>query len=491
MDDTPGIELSILEGMDEALLAQLHRAGIHTRAELEKRLATRDGRRTLSRDAGIASRRLEVLYHLNFLLPEEQVERTLAIERRFLDRCEHVNQEIRQVWRAMTGVAIAVLAGLLLAFVFLRPSGKPSPREEADARRLSELEERVAALAPVGIRHAEARTLSGVAELGPAPGWNGPLSWTPEIHREVQTLLGTGEETLPCRAVSLALLRLADLENASNDTLTWADRARAAADLVRGFPVVRAPATPWDRAAVLLRTRCRSRSLGLAPLDRESPNVMSAAGWSWTDPGFLTSEEMLSRLEALPLTQEALPVWSESLIQIRSAADAARDNLGDTDAAFARDVWIRRAELEAAVVAAILGNGNLLPYHRQSPRDFLRQRRGFLESAIDRAPSRARGSLEWLAVEYEEADRLLDWLENAGDAARGPYSSWMAAMLGIEELRMASGLAPGPEVERRIRERLPENADPWTSATVRWEAGLRPLLMETRGGIRRARGVSP
>jgi hypothetical protein len=481
VDERSGFELSVLEGMDETLLRRLHELGIRTRADLEGRIASRESRRALARDVGVSTRRLQVIHHLNYLLPEERVERTLAIERRLLDRSDHVDHEFRQVWRAVSGIAVAVLGAFFLA-VFLGRSSDPVETEENGSKeRLARLEDRVAALSPLAVGLADRRILEALAELGPTPGWNGALTWNAERHEEVLTLLDSGQEHLPRRAISLALLRLADLERAPLDSLPPVDRARRAAALVRDFPVVAEPATVWDEAAVLLRTRIRSRALGLAPMDSASPNLKAAVGWGWTSPGYLTCEELLARLEQLPVHETALRVWSETLVQIRSAADLARERHLPGPHALARDYWLRRAELELAAVAAVLGRPDLLPYHPTSPREFLGQRFQYLVRVRNGASGRARTALSWLAVEYEEAFALLAWLDEAKPPT--PAGCWVEAMATLEAARRRNGVKPGPGVERELRHALdldPADPIPWDRPAIAREPALRPLLMETR-----------
>jgi hypothetical protein len=482
VDDRSGFELSILEGVDEALLRRLHELGVRTRNDLEARIASQEGRRALARDVGVSPRRLQVIHHLNFLLPEERVERTLEIERTLLDRSDHVDHEFRQVWRAVSGISVAVLGAFFLT-VFLSRSSRPPQAPSPDAERLARLEERVAALSPVAVGLADRRILEALAELGPTPGWNGLLTWNRDAHREIGSLLDAGPDHLPRRAVSLALLRLAELERAPLDSLPPLDRARAAAALAADFPPVPDPVSIWDQAAVLLRTRIRTRALGLAPVDSVSPSLKAASGWGWTSPGFLTCEELLDRLESLPVHEDALPVWSRTLVQIRSAADLGRERHQEAPLALARDYWLRRAELELAVVAALGKRPNLLPYHAASPREFLEQRLAFLVHVRDDASGRARTVLSWLAVEYEEALELQAWLDTDGAASSVAPGCWVETLAKVDAARRRNGMKPGPGVEREMRRVLGlDDAAPipWSEPAVTREAALRPLLMETR-----------
>ena len=482
MDERSGLELSVLEGMDEALLRRLHELGIRTRDDLEGRIASQESRRALAREAGVSPRRLQVIHHLNFLLPEERVERTLEIERRLLDRSEHVDHEFRQVWRTVSGISVAVLAALFLAVFLGRSPRRPEPAP-ADAERLARLEERVAALSPVAVGLADRRLLEVLAELGPTPGWNGPLTWDRDHHRQILTLLDASPENRPRRAISLTLLRLADLERAPLDSLPPLDRAMGAASLAGDFPVVADPVTVWDEAAVLLRTRIRTRALGLAPVDTVSPSLKAAVGWGWTSPGYLTCEELLDRMEALPVHEDMLPVWSKTLVQIRQAADLARERHSPAPLALARDYWLRRAELELAVVAAVRGRPDLLPYHKQSPREFLEGRLQFLNHARDNASGRAGTALSWLAVEYEEALELLAWLDEGGLESPPLPGCWIETLATVDSARRRGGLKPGPGVERALRQALDLGGGdpvPWSGPAVSRESALRPLLMETR-----------
>lgn len=482
MDDRSGFELSVLEGVDEALLRRLHELGVRTRSDLEARIASQEGRRALAREVGVSPRRLQVIHHLNFLLPEERAERTLEIERTLLDRSDHVDHEFRQVWRAVSGISVAVLGAFFLT-VFLSRSSKPPPSPSLDTERLARLEERVAALSPVAVSLADRRILEALAELGPTPGWNGPLTWNRESHREIVALLDSGPEHLARRAISLALLRLAELERAPLDSLPPLDRARQAASLAADFPPVPDPVNIWDEAAVLLRTRIRTRALGLAPPDSVSPSIRAAAGWGWTSPGFLTCEELLDRMESLPVHEDALPMWSRTLVQIRSAADLGQERHQPAPLALARDYWLRRAELELAVVAVLRKRPNLLPYHASSPRQFLEQRFAFLIHVRDDASGRARTALSWLAVEYQEALELLAWLDTDGTAASVAPGCWVETLAKVDAARRRNGMKPGPGVEREVRLALglgDGDPIPWSDPAVTREAALRPLLMETR-----------
>ena len=486
--DESGIDLSLLEGMDEELLVRLHQMGIRTREDLEARIATGDGRRALAGEIGVSSRRLKILHHLNFLLPEERVERLLEMEARLETRVEGMDREFRQLWRAITGISIAVLVVFLLGVILIRPY-RMFDREDFDrdvsSDRLLKLEDDLAALRPVGIAHAEDWIMKTFTELGPAPGWNGKSGWSRADDEKIEFLLGDDESMPPRRAISLALLQLARIENAPIDSLTPLERARQASEVAFGFPAIPSLDTAWDCAGILLRGRIRARALGLAPLDPDPPNISAAVPWTWTSPGFLICEEMMTRLESLPLKEEAIPLWSETLGQIRQAADVGRDRIGVRPEAFARDYWIRRGELELAVVAAMLNRADLLPYHKSSPGEFLLQRSVFLDQALARASGPAGDALSWLAVEYEEALHLVAWIAGRGGWELKNDLRWVEALDQLEEERRREGLSPDPGLLARTRAALGggNSEDPMAAERTRWEAGLRPLLMEIRAGF--------
>ncbi len=493
MNEPTGIDLALIEGLDEELLARLHRAGVRSRDELGRRLATRDARRDLARDLDVSVRRLEAIHYLNFLLPEERAERILDLERRVEDRHDHLVIEVRQVWRALIGLGVGLAAILVLAVVFLR-GGAPerTPGAEPLAGEVDALRAQVEALKPMALGDAENRFLSGLAGLGPAPGWNGPLTWTLADSRGLVLLLGKGDTAQAEHAVSLALARLTEIENAPPESLGPAERARRAAALVADFRPFRRIDTMWDAAGILVRERLRSRALGLAPPDSISPPPAAATPWAWTSPGFLTAEELTSRLESLPLRESALPVWFEFLGEMRKIAERARKDMGGKPEASARDYWVRRAELELAVSAAVLGRKDLSPYRDLSPRDFLIQRRTYLANVVLHAPAGARAPLDWLWVQYDEADQLLDWLDaNRSRIASAEGKPWVEAMEVVEAERARDGMVAGAGLTASVRRALAASGvggttDPWAAGRTRWEAGLSPLLMVTR-----ARALGP
>ena len=483
MRESTGIELSLLEGMDETLLARLHELGIHTRDELESRLATRESRAGLGLELDMSPRRLEILHHLNYLLPEERVQRLLDLERSMKQRDQRTVDEFRQVRRIMILFSIGVTTVVVLAALFLRPGTDPGV-DHAMESRIAELEEEVALLRPLGVVQAEAEILKVLASLGPAPGWNGPLPVDDAEAARIRSMLRP-EENPREHAIVLALLMLAEVENTPFDSMGILDRARLAESVAENFPAVSDLGDVWDAAAVLVRSRIRCRAIGMTPLDG-GPSILAAVPWDWTSPGFLASEEFVTRLEGLPIGIEALDTWSSTLIQLRQAADHGRDDRAGRPEAFARDYWLRRGELELAVVTAMLGRSTLLPYHRSAPRVFLVQRKGFLERVIERAPAGAGRYLAWLVVEYEEAIRLVDWI--AAEPGRGRPENGAAWADALEKLERERGSAGSPHasvtaaVSAALGPSGPAN-DPWSASRTEWEAGLRPLLMETRAAV--------
>ena len=301
-------------------------------------------------------------------------------------------------------------------------------------------------------------------------------------------LLGKSNESMPARAVSLLLFRISEMEDARWDSISPVGRAQSAAQLLSEFPPPQTVGSPWDAAAVVLRTRLRDRAAGLAPSESAMPPLSAADMWGWTSGDFLTCEELLARLEALPLRPSSLDAWSQSLVQIRQAADQGRDKRAGLPEQSARDYWLRRAELEFAVAAILLGRADLLPYHSATPRDFIVERKQYVNAAIDRAPVTAKAPLAWLVLECEEAIQLTDWLSTRGTAVTaGGKRVWIEALDAVEKERGAAGLVPGPAVNvalARAASLSGENGDPWTATRTRHEAGLRPLLMVTRAGAR-------
>jgi hypothetical protein len=502
MDDASGIDLSLLEGMDETLLVRLHEAGVRTREDLAAALTDRAARRRLAETLQVSEQRLEILEHLNFRSPEDQTRRWLVLERRLGEHVELLARENKRLWRAVLGFAglAAALAAVAVIAVLLRAGGGGADAErEALAERVQRLEQDLEAVRPVATSQAEDELLQALSGLGPAPGWNGPLTWTAADHRRATALFGEDEAALPERAVSLVLARLAALENAPLDSLVPLTRAREAVALLDDFPPPNGLGSAWDASAVLLRQRIRARALGLAAPDPEGPPPFAAEPWPWTAPGFLTAEELLTRLEALPVSEEALAVWSESLMGVRQAADHGRESLDGRPEAWARDYWIRRGELELAVAAALMGRGNLLPYHGLSPREFITQRRGYLERAERGAPAAARAPLAWLLVEYDEALALLAWLDGApGRGGDVSGKRWAAALALTDAARETNGHPPTADaaLTGRVEHALLMSgfsgvAEPWLHPRTSWEAGLRPLLTATRAAARSRREAVP
>ena len=488
MDHGPDLELSLLEGMDEDLLRRLYEANIRTRAELAHRLAAPESRKALAHELGISPRRLHVLHYLNFLLPEERAEMQLDLDRRFREHTETTDRELRSV-RRLGLITLALLVGVSLVLsglVFISNRRAARDQSAVQEKRLKDLEQTVSSLAPLGRSRAEEQILGELNVLGPAPGWNPPRAWTQKTDEEMTRLLGKTPDATPARAVSLLLFRLSDLEQARWDSISPLGRAQAAAQLLTEFPPPTEVHSVWDAAAVVLRTRLRGRAAGLAPADKVTPPLSAADTWGWTAGEFLTCEELLARLEALPLKPSSLAQWSETLMQIRQAADQGRDKRVGLPEQNARDYWLRRAELEYGVVAILLGRSDLFPYHSSAPRAFLAEREQFVNAAMDRAPVTARPGLAWLAVECEEALQLADWLSTRGTAATaGGKKNWIEALDAVEKERASGGLTPGPTLNAalaRAASSSGEGGDPWTASRTRYEAGLRPLLMVTRAG---------
>jgi hypothetical protein len=391
------------------------------------------------------------------------------------------------IW-GLAGATLVLLAAVALFSVprFGRPSVGAAA---ADTQELAALREIVEALRPLGIEHAETSVLRGVSALGPAPGWGGPLPWQGTEAHQAIVLLGEEEDTLPPRVLSLLLAQLTEIENASLDSLSPLDRARTAAQVARDVPPPDPVADVWDAAAILVRERLRSRALGLASVDGSSPNLEGALPWDWTAPGFLTAEELLTRVEALPVAENSIELWAETLMQVRAVADEGRAALGERPEAFARDYWIRRGELELAVVAALLGRSDLFPYNERDPRGFLLQRQVYLEGALEKAPPAARPGLLWLNVAYAEALDLLRWLEkNPGWAKERKLGNLVETLDVVEGLRADDLRTVDPGVAAEVGAATGAEPGPglWAGPRVRWEAGLDPLLMGTRAGVRRS-----
>ena len=504
MDDDSGLELSLMEGMDEDLLVRLHEAGVRTRHALEVRISTDEERRRLAQRIEVPPERLAALHFLNFLPPEIRAARFLALEQGLDERAAALRGEVRRVHRLVVATALGAVGLAILAASLLSPGGcgevgSGADRADSLAARVAHLERETASLRPLARAQADARLLDALSGLGPIPGWNGPLAWSLEEDERLAMLLGETEGDQRERAASILLARLALIENAPLDSLGPSARGRLAAEIVLSFASPDSVTGPWDAAGVLLRQRLRARSLGFAPPDAQPPLGIAAAPWSWTAPGFLAAEELLARAEALPVRDEALPLWSETLVELRRTADMGRESLGDRPEAWARYAWLRRAEIEFALTAAALGHAHLHPYHDAPPEQFLAQRRGYLESAAMRAPAEAQAPLRWLLVECEEADRLVQWmLSNPTLLAEAQGKRWVQALETLEAARARDGLTADPELAARVRDALAASGSPvsgelWAAPRTRWEAGLRPIRMVARDEARRpsARALRP
>ena len=487
MEHDPGLQISLLEGMDEDLLLRLHDQGIRSRDDLQEHLVDPERRRALSERLRVPVLRLEAIHHLNFVLPEERVARLLRLERRVSERVDEERRERRFLWRAVFGLSAAVLAVAVLVLVLGRtPSAKPLSAETGSGElrnAVERLEERVAALQPLARGQAETDFLEALRELGPAPSWPGPPRWTTTDHQRFSDAMGTDPAFASRVAVSVALARLTEIESPSDPAAGVLPRAREAAQFLEDFPPVGEPATVWDAAASLVRLRLQTRALGLSPIDASPAEGFLSTPWPWTATGFVRAELLLARVEALPLVPDVYTVWSETVAAVRREADAGRAALGDRAEAHAREYWIRRGELEIAVVAALLDKRNLLPYHNSAPDRFLAQRRGFLEKAVGRAPDSAKGPLRWLVLEYEEAARLIAWLNDSPDSpdvrASVQGRGLAAALDAVAERQRAAGAVDAEGLEPLIAAALHEfgddGADVWSAHRLVYEAGRAPV----------------
>ncbi|HET9233784.1 MAG TPA: hypothetical protein VFP10_06570 [Candidatus Eisenbacteria bacterium] len=495
MDHSPDLELSLLEGMDEDLLKRLHDSGIRSRGELGQLLAGPESRRDLARKLRLPDRRLEVLYYLNFLLPEERAEMQLDLDQIVREEIETKSQDIRELRRlVLVTLATVVVAAVIMSGVLFISNRRASQTQSAALeKRLRSLEQTMTTLAPLGRAHAEDRIMAELNVLGPAPGWNAPRPWTQTTNEAMTQMLGRDQATMPARAVSLLLFRLNELEQAPWDSVGPIERARSAAELLAEFPPPAEVRSAWDAAAVVLRTRLRGRAAGLAPADKAPPLFSAADSWGWTAGEFLECEDLLARLEALPLKPSSLDEWSRSLVLLRQAADRGRDKRAGLPEQSARDYWLRRSELEYGVVAILLGRTDLFPYHSSPPRAFLEERERYVTAALERAPSTAKPALAWLALECAEAVQLADWLAVRGTAATaGGRKNWIDALDAVEKERKTAGLTAGPLINlavARAASASGDAGDPWIASRTRHEAGLRPLLMTTRAGVQ-ARAAS-
>jgi hypothetical protein len=275
------------------------------------------------------------------------------------------------------------------------------------------------------------------------------------------------------------------MENA--DSLSFDARARGMAGLALEFPPP-VPENPLDWAAVALRERYRTRALGRAG-EESVPENIGAFPWRWTSSAFVVAEVLDTRLDLLPVDEPRFEAWSETVGQLRKAADVGRDDLEGRPEALAGEYWARLGELKLGVAGALLARPDLLPYSRLSPVNFLVNRRDAARAALASAPDAARAPLAWLVVEYEEAVLLSAWLRShEGLLAAVNGKPFADALALVEAERAREQAEPSPDLEAAVRAALaaagvPDPPNPFAAARTRWEAGLRPLLMETRARV--------
>lgn len=508
MNDSSGIQLALLEGMDESLLFRLYDRNIRTRSELEKLLATPEKRKELSERLQVSLARLEAIHHLNFLLPEERVGRLFDLEKALHSGVAEAKAENRGVKRLL-GLLTVVTLGLAGALGYLwyqNQNAVPvtpqnniatqTPKEEPPRRadpvtesnleaELAEMKIRLDALAPLAGDVARANLHEALSHLGPSPGWNGPLKWSERDHLHLATNLGDDPTTEREKAVSLALSRLSAVENQNLTGPDFLNTALAAAGFVQEFPEVDKTESIWDAAARSVRLRLYSRALGLAPLQDLDLEATAETPWSWTAGGYIQAELLLARLESLPIQEEALPLWFETLAALKESANVGRDALAKSSEAWAREYWLLRADLELMVVATALGKTSLAPYYTGTPAAFLAKREAYLRRVLSRSPGEVHGPFQWLSLEFEEAKNLMAWLEaNQEDnpALGKPWAQAIAALEGpFNQQRTKESVSVGPKVGIALMTcGLGQAEEPLGHARAKWEAGLRPLLIETR-----------
>ena len=487
MSEHRSIELALLEGMDEHLLARLYQAGIRSRQDLAKAMETRRARAQLSADSGVSRERIEALHHLNFLLPEVRAGRFLALEEQVQNDGKSLRKLVTQSRNLTLALGILAASALVvaLAALFSEPSSPPRLETEVNALRsqVNDMSRRVELLTPVARIQVESELASALKELGPAPGWYGPISWDEERQRSV-SILGGSPEDQRLKAVGLALKKLKDAEASGSDAGAVDVGAARAALTASEFPGPEVVEDIWDMAAVLLKLRLNSRSLGKGASDEFNVAHLQLAPWSWTAPGFLQCEALVTRLESLPVQEDLFRLWNDTLGPLRQSANVARDKLGDRPEAWAREYWILRAELEMAVTAALLGRSTMRPYDGQSPRLFLQDRQRYLNRALGAAPASAKTPLAWLALEYTEAVMLESWVsQNPEVQSQVSGLNWVDALTVVEKQRSSGASTVQPVEDALLKSLAYSSLEPGSvpaDERTRWEAGLRPLLMTTR-----------
>ncbi len=187
MDDASGLELSLLEGMDEDLLARLYGAGVRTRRDLESRIAGDEERGSLARRIGVPEERLAALHFLNFLPPETRAERMLALERgqnkrfaaaRFRPAPHAPNRRRRAPGRGRAGRRRAVHAEAGIA--------RAAPARRAPIRwprAWSRLEGDVARLRPLALAQSEGTPDRDARRFGAGAGMGWAARMDPRRRR--------------------------------------------------------------------------------------------------------------------------------------------------------------------------------------------------------------------------------------------------------------------------------------------------------------------
>lgn len=497
-----GIHLSLLDGMEEDLLLRLHNAGIATRDDLEAHLNTPEARRELARTLDVHPDRIEAVHHLNFVFPSDQAARLFHAERATQALEKRLAATGKKLNVAILGFTLAWTALLVFGWIWMQThSASPQTQPVATSPAQPAQREAVGNTSPQHDDAALALTASEAQQhledafrrTGPALGWSGPIAWSTEEHASVAGYAESGSLPRDALALSRALKALGKVEEHPDPAFSITSRAQAAAAELAALPPSGGESR-WSLAANQVRLRLASLSQGLAAPAGWDPRTVEEVPWKWTGKGFLEAEWRLARLHTLPVEQASLPEWSSGLKRLQVAVNLGRDAVHPAKEAWAREVWLPRAQLELAVVGAVSGAGTLAPYSNLSPKAYVEKRVAYIHRAYQTAPAEIKSAMAWLYVEGLEARSLVAWLEAHPDIRAGAQGKvWVEAMSALDQERRLENGGPESELDAALTEALSYSGEPsgdaWASRRAAWEASMRPLLVETRAVLARLQGA--
>ena len=534
--DTSGIQLSLMEGMDETLLLKMHQQGIRTRDDFQERSQTREARTQLARSLKVPYAQIEGIHHLNCVTPVNRAARLFQLEsdmELMTGLIEAHQKRIKAFHRILIGAVVvcisAAAAGILMPHfeagstpsiassgadgaVLSRPdkqqqvepasslqsaghaqteSGNSAP---TDAKAVAESKPAAARAAGAGSQTVNSDDLAqAAADLGPAPRWAHRIDWSPEASRDF--VQGT-DRTKDHDQVTLSriLSALSTVETISRQRLDCLATAAACQEELAAVPFPKGTSS-WSRAAAAAWVRLYALASGRPGTDSPRYSDMPELNNSWGARGFLLAELRLANAERLELDRQAPARWAAAVKKLHHAVNVGRDELHPHPNAWAREYWLVRARLELAVAAVLSGQDTVAPYKNKQVREFVKEQEAYLRRAYNTAPDEAKAPLAWLVLELLEAQRLIDWcLTNPGDTAELRGQTWLAALAEAERLRGAGNRSLDQNMVDIMTEAIRYSrraSSHSTSEAVESEAGMRPLLMDTRLALRTNRNSLP